>query len=127
MVADPWEDRLERCFALARGKLASHHVWLALGIDPKGQEVAKEGARLNGVMSRLGWQRPNRDGKLLQDGIKVSAWVRKENPDLCRWVSVSVYQSRGGRTGVTVDGRPVDGPEQEHRRSAGYDGEGAPF
>ena len=67
------------------------------------------------------------NGKLLQDGIKVSAWVHKENPDLSRWVSVSTYQCRDGRTGVKVDGRPVDGPEQERRQLAIDSGEKAPF
>ena len=78
---DPWLETLEELglHTLDGKKITTTHLWELL--DVKGAQCTQANAlRLRTVMLKLGWRRPNDQGRLDADGKKVTGYVIGESP-----------------------------------------------
>jgi hypothetical protein len=87
-------------------KISMTSVWTILNI-PEHLRWHDASLRVGKVMRALGWQRPNRQGKIKVDGQVLSGFIKGESP----WTNVTATRSFGDLS-VTVEGITEQDPDE---------------
>jgi hypothetical protein len=97
-------------------KISVTSVWMILNV-PEHLREHNASLRVGKAMRALGWERPNRQGRIKVNGEALSGFVKGKSP----WTNVTATRSFG-HLSVLVEGTTVQDPDEDDFR--GMDGLG---